>query len=177
MLETERLILEPIREKHHQVINTEIRKSHTALSRWLFWVNPVPEIEQTLAFCQDCHKKYIEKKNLQLAIINKQNGAFIGCIGVHDFNYKGEESCFNIGYWISSDHSGKGYMLEALRALSDYSFNRLGANKLYITNDSENLTSNKLAKNAGFTLIETINQHIKNTEGNLRDTNVYRLTR
>lgn len=176
MLETERLILEPIREKHHQVINTEIRKSHAALSRWLFWVNPIPRIEETLAFCQDCYKKFIQKENLNLAIFKKEDGAFIGCIGVHDFNYKGEKNSFNIGYWIGSDYSDKGYMSEALKALCDYSFEELAASKLYITNDVENLPSNKLARKIGFTLIETIHENIINTEGKLRDTNVYSLT-
>ena len=69
----------------------------------------------------------------------------------------------------------KGYMLEALKALCNYSFEKLEASKLYITNDSENIPSNKLAKNAGFILIETINKHVKNAEGVLRDTNVYEL--
>lgn len=176
MLETEKLFLEPIKEDHYKVINAEIRKSHAALSRWLFWVNPMPKLEETLIFCQNCHKKFIQKENLQLAIFNKADGVFMGCIGIHDFNYKGEKNSFNIGYWIGTDYSGNGYMLEALRALSNYSFEKLGAKKLYITNDSENLPSNKLAKNAGFALIETINRHIKNVNGELRDTNVYSLT-
>lgn len=176
MLETERLLLEPIQEEHYRIINAEIRKSHAALSRWLFWVNPVPEIEETLAFCQDCHKKYLQKESLQVAIFNKENGSFIGCIGVHDFNYKGEKNSFNIGYWIGADYSGKGYMSEALKALCDYSFEKLGACKLYITNDAENLPSNKLARKVGFTLVETIFEHIKNTKGEIRDTNVYSLT-
>lgn len=176
MLETERLLLEPIQEKHHKIINAEIRKSHAALSRWLFWVNPVPKIEETLAFCQDCYNKFMRNENLQLAIFNKEDGAFIGCIGVHDFNYKGEKNSFNIGYWIGSDYSGRGYMSEALKALCDYSFEKLGATKLNITNDAENLPSNKLAKKVGFKLVETIHKHIENTEGELRDTNVYSLT-
>ena len=176
MLETERLLLEPIQEQHHKIINAEIRKSHAALSRWLFWVNPVPKAEETLAFCQDCYKKFMRNENLQLAIFNKEDGAFIGCIGVHDFNYRGERNSFNIGYWIGSDYSGKGYMSEALKALCDYSFEKLGASKLYITNDAENLPSNKLARKAGFTLVETMREPIKNTEDELRDTNVYNLT-
>lgn len=176
MLETERLLLVPIQEEHHKIINAEIRKSHAALSRWLFWVNPVPKIEETLSFCQDCYKKFMKNENLQLAIFNKEDRAFIGCIGVHDFNYKGEKNNFNIGYWIGSDYSGKGYMSEALKALCDYSFKELGATKLNITNDAENLPSNKLAKKAGFKLVETICKHIKNTDGELRDTNVYSLT-
>ena len=67
-------------------------------------------------------------------------------------------------------------LAEALEALCDFSFNKLHATKLYITNDSENLPSNKLAIKAGFTLIDTIHKHIKNTDGELRDTNVYSLT-
>lgn len=176
MLETQRLLLEPIREEHYIMINSEIEKSHAVLSKWLFWVNPMPSREQTRAFCHDCYKNFSENKNLQLAIFVKENGTFIGCIGVHDFNYKGEKDNFNIGYWIGSAYSGKGYMLEALSALCNYSFEKLKASKLYITNDSRNLRSNKLAKSAGFKLIEVIKNHVIDTQGKMRDTNVYTLT-
>ena len=100
----------------------------------------------------------------------------MGCIGIHDFNYRGEEGSFNIGYWIGSDYSGKRYMSEALRALRDYSFATLGARKLYITNDPRNEPSNRLAIGAGFALIETIPKHIKDTADEPRDTNVYSLS-
>lgn len=177
MLETEQLLLQPIQEKHHKIIHAEIIKSHTTLSKWLFWVTPLPKIEQTLAFCQDCYKKFLQKENLQLAIFNKKDRSFLGCIGIHDFNYQGEKNNFNIGYWIGSDYSGKGYMTEALNALCDHAFTKLGAEKLYITNDSENLPSNQLAKKTGFKLVNTIKNHIKNNEGTFRDTNVYILSK
>ena len=176
MLETERLRLIPIQEEHHEVINAEIIKSLASLSKWLFWVRSGPTIEETRTFCIECHRKFLAKENLQLAIFSKVSGAFIGCIGIHDFNYEGEKNSFNIGYWIGSEYAGKGYMLEALKALCEYSFAELGASKLYITNDPANFSSNKLAMNAGFTLIETISKDIGHTGAEPRDTNVYRLT-
>ncbi|MFT4058385.1 MAG: GNAT family protein [Legionella sp.] len=177
MIETERLLLEPIKEEYYQVLNKEIKKSHSFLSQWLFWVTPIPTEEETKAFCIDCHEKYLRNENLQLAIFDKTHKVFMGCIGIHSFNYKNEKNSFNIGYWMGTDFSHQGYMSEALKALCDYSFKTLGATKIYITNDAENMPSNKLAKNSGFLLIESIKNHIKNVNGEHRDTNVYCLSK
>lgn len=173
MLETERLHIKPISEEHSEVINNEIRKSQPTLSRWLFWARTLPDLDKTRDFCRECDRKFREKESLEMGIFNKNDGAFMGCIGIHNFNYKGEEKSFDIGYWIGAEYARQGYMLEALKALSHYAFEELGAKKLSITTDAENIASNKLALKAGFLLTDTIEKDGTYGADEERNTNIY----
>ena len=113
---------------------------------------------------------------MQLAISNK-NDDFIGCIGVHNFSYNDTYGYLDIGYWINTEHTKKGYMLEALIGLIKYLNQNIQYKKIFITTDVDNLSSNRLAEKAGFTLLETKTNDLKKPNGKYRDTNIYFLDR
>ena len=173
MIETERLYLEPLHEGHYRRLNDLITASYEQLKNWLYWLDHIPSPEETKNFCMMSYQSYLNKENMQLIILRKEDNKIIGCIGVHNFKYLDQDNCFDIGYWISSSYSKNGYMLEALRKLVSYCFDGLGASKLYITTDVKNIRSNNLAIKAGFKLSHTIKKHMLKPDGKHRDTNFY----
>ena len=56
----------------------------------------------------------------------------------------------NLGYWIRSDLSGRGFATEAARAVIDFAFGELDLNRLELVADVDNLASQRVAEKAGF---------------------------
>ena len=63
-----------------------------------------------------------------------------------------DASAGNIGFWLSEDHQGRGYMKEATTALHNHAFEVLGFDKLMIMNAGDNTASRKLREKTGAVL-------------------------
>jgi RimJ/RimL family protein N-acetyltransferase/uncharacterized glyoxalase superfamily protein PhnB len=69
----------------------------------------------------------------------------IGFIGFH-----GNTDVAGIGYILHRDYWRRGYGTEALRAVVDYGFNRLGLDRAELWIDEDNVASRRLAEKVGF---------------------------
>lgn len=76
------------------------------------------------------------------------DGRFAGGVGltIEPFGVRAE-----IGYWISSEFEGKGYITRACRALIDLAFNELGVHRVVIRAGTENHRSRAIPERLGFT--------------------------
>ncbi|MED7788633.1 GNAT family N-acetyltransferase [Francisella sp. 19X1-34] len=173
IIKLKRIYLEPIQEKHAIKMNGAINKSYFELKEWLYWLDKRPTKTDSLEFCKKTYQDFLDKSSMQFAIINNENNDFIGCIGVNTFNYQNNSEHLEIGYWINTQYTKKGYMLEALLGLIEYIKRNIQYTNIVITTDTANISSNKLAINAGFSLFETKFNDIKKPNQEYRDTNVY----
>lgn len=90
-----------------------------------------------------------EKYNIQYwPIFNLENGAAVGCCGLHPWDDKVE-----LGYYLLPQYWGKGYASEAARAVVRYAFVQLKIEPLYAQPHTDNESSKKLLENLGFTRI------------------------
>jgi RimJ/RimL family protein N-acetyltransferase len=85
---------------------------------------------------------------LQLAVHERASGILIGDIALH--RSKDEESVFEIGFTIASQHQGQGFATEAVSRLMDSLFSEVGAKKLIAATDRRNTPSIKLLLKLGF---------------------------
>ena len=77
---------------------------------------------------------------------------------------------FEIGYWLRSSTVGKGYITEAVEALTQAAFQHLHAERIIIRCDSRNVRSARVAERAGYTLEATLRRDARAPDGSLRDT-------
>lgn len=82
---------------------------------------------------------------LQLAVCLKE-GQMIGDIGIHFL----EENQIEIGYTLSPKYQGKGYALEAVKAVINYSFSEWKKHRITASVDPDNIHSVKLLERIGF---------------------------
>jgi RimJ/RimL family protein N-acetyltransferase len=75
----------------------------------------------------------------------------IGCCGIRPFNSEANSS--EIGFHLRKKYWGMGYASEAAKAVIDYSFNSLKADKLYAGHHPQNEASKKLLTKLGFRYI------------------------
>lgn len=84
-------------------------------------------------------------------IFDPSTEELIGCCGVRPF--KNECHAYEIGFHLRKRFWGIGYASEAAKAVIDYSFSVLKAEKLYAGHHPQNEASKKLLKKLGFRYI------------------------
>ena len=84
-----------------------------------------------------------------LAVCLKETGKLIGYITLNE-SKKEDDLEFNIGYCFNFDYHGNGYATEGCRALIDYAFEQLGADRVITGTAAENRASCRLLERLGF---------------------------
>ncbi len=83
---------------------------------------------------------------LQFAVCLK-DGQIIGDVGIH---FPDSQVQAEVAYTLSPAYQGKGYALEAVKALVDYLFGTLKKHRVYASVDPRNVPSYKLLEKLGF---------------------------
>ena len=109
-------------------------------------------------------------------LLLKESDTIIGSSGLHRIDWSVPK--FEIGYWLCTSHSGKGYMTEAVNGISAFAFEQLGAKRVEIRCDILNERSAAVARRTGFlhegTLKAEARHHLTNE---LRDTMIFAKTK
>jgi ribosomal-protein-alanine N-acetyltransferase len=85
-----------------------------------------------------------------LGIEKKDEGRLLGHVGLSPF-----EDFMEIGYGISEEFLNQGYATEAVSALSDWSFDHGGLDRVFGLVDTENFASRRVLEKCGFKYIES----------------------
>ncbi|OWA34149.1 N-acetyltransferase [Saccharibacillus sp. O16] len=98
-----------------------------------------------------------EQTGLRWMIEDRESGAFVGTCGF--LGLEREHNRMEIGYDLTRAHWGRGLMPEAIRAVLDFGFGSLHANKIEARVDPDNAASIRLMEKLGFTLEGRLRQH------------------
>jgi ribosomal-protein-alanine N-acetyltransferase len=115
------------------------------------------------AFIENIKKGYSDNNTYYWALGLKDNPALIGCICF--WNFSKNNTVAETGYEMLPEHYGKGYMQEALEAISQYGFHVLKLAAIEAYTHRDNTSSKNLLERNGFVLCES------KVDGNV-DTNV-----
>ena len=170
-LETERLIIRAPRPGDGAAANEAIHESLAELEPWMPWVHPAPTPEETEAHYRQGAAAWQTRENLPLLLFRKGDGRFVGGSGLHNIDWSVPR--FEIGYWIRTSLSGQGYMTEAVKAITEFAFDMLDAQRIEIRCDVRNERSAALAQRAGYVLEARLRRLMRGVDGTLRDMLVY----
>jgi ribosomal-protein-alanine N-acetyltransferase len=98
------------------------------------------------------------RTKFQLAI-TLPSAALIGSCGVRVTSVKDKQATF--GCELSRAHWGRGYALEASKAIINVGFNKLDLHKIYAETNSENLAAVRLAQKLGLRVEEKLRENIE----------------
>lgn len=170
--ESERLLIRMPQIEDALDVWTAIHYSQKSLAEWMPWAKELPKLEDTEETLRLAVADFITRKDLRLHLFLKETGEFIGSSGLHRINWRVPK--FEIGYWLSSDAEGKGYMTEAVAAITDFAFQALKARRVEIRCDEENMKSRMVAERTGFELEGILKNDTVGLDGkNLRNTCIY----
>ncbi len=104
--------------------------------------------EDAVRFIEKAKTGYENNQEYHFGIHLRENGELVGAVGI--FNIDKESRTCEIGYWIGKNYWGKGYTKEAVSALVEFAFKKVGVDKIYANVFSFNLRSINLLLGLGF---------------------------
>tara|TARA_B100000963_G_scaffold176614_1_gene153625 strand:- start:403 stop:984 length:582 start_codon:yes stop_codon:yes gene_type:complete len=110
----------------------------------------------------------------QFFIFDKSE-TLLGSITVENIR-KGPSDAATLGYWLGKQHTGKGFMREAVLNIIDFSFTRLTISRLEAATLPENKSSRRLLEKVGFKY-EGVGQSYLQINGRWRNHVLYGLLR
>lgn len=157
-LVSKRILIRPAVLQDAFALNQAIAHSLTTLQLWMDWAfkhQTLKDTERYLNYTVDCwHNE--NPKELPLLIFNADQTELMGSIGLNAIDW--QIPCFEIGYWISQNYTGKGFITEAVNILTQFVFLKWNAKRVEIRCDSENTKSQAVAERLNFAL----EAHFKN---------------
>jgi RimJ/RimL family protein N-acetyltransferase len=147
---TERLLIRKPLPGDGKAVYEAMQASLNELKPWMPWAHTNQSVQDVEANIRDSIAKFITREDLRLHLFNKETGEFIGSSGLHRINW--DIPKFEIGYWIDSRFTGRGYITESTDAITKFAFTELNAKRVEIRCDSKNIKSRAIPEKLGFTL-------------------------
>ncbi|MDQ1146442.1 RimJ/RimL family protein N-acetyltransferase [Bacillus sp. SORGH_AS 510] len=175
-LTTERLLIRKPMPGDGKAVYDAMQASLTELKEYMPWAHRNQTVEDVEVNMREAHAKFLTREDLRLHLYDKETREFIGSSGLHRINWSVPK--FEIGYWIDTRHSGKGYITEATHAITEFAFTELKARRVEIRCDSNNSKSRAIPEKLGFTLEGILKNDGLSADGiEIRDTCVYAKTK
>lgn len=147
-IETPRLILRNVLPGDGKAMFEAKAESMAELKLWMPWAKDLGTIEDSEIVARENHAQFILRKDMMILGFEKSTGRFVIGTGLHRFDW--ERRHFEIGYWVRTSETGKGYAGEAANALTRYAFLELGARKVMIHHAGGNDGSRRVIEKLGF---------------------------
>jgi [ribosomal protein S5]-alanine N-acetyltransferase len=176
-METERLFLRPYRSGdgilYYQV--SQRNRSHLAkyeAGNILMQIETEEEAERVI---QRLIARWDSEEAFFLGAFQKETKEFVAQIYIGLVNRDLPE--YEIGYIADVDHEGKGYVTEAARGALHFVFEQLGAHRVCLECDDQNLRSLRVAERCGFVKEGHIRENRRNSDGSISGTVHYSILR
>ena len=174
-METRRLVLRPPQAGDEKaLLHAAIAESLPELRRYLAslpWVAGEQTVASAEIYCRNAQANFLARKDLPFLVIEKNTGQLVGATGLHRTVWAIPKT--EIGYWGRVSRAGNGFIGEAVLALADYAFARLGAVRVEIITDEENTAARRVAERCQFVLEGILRNERRAPDGTLRNTCLY----
>lgn len=171
LLATERLILRPPAAADADDLLAAVTASYPELHRWMEWARGPYGIEQARQFCSDARDGYDDGEHFMALLTLAADDTIIGSAGM--LTRDKAVPSFEIGYWVHTEHTGRGYATEATEALTRLAFEDCGSRRVEVRMDDRNRRSRAVAERLGFELEGMLKSHRRDNEGHLSGTLIY----
>lgn len=128
---------------------TAIRTSQPELARWLPWADPMPSRDAELEVLRQGEIAFDAGEVFGYFIYEPATSELVGGGGLPRWIGPGG---IEIGYWVRSDRTGRGYATAAARALTEAAFDHLGVDYVEIHMDQANHASAAVPPKLGYLL-------------------------
>lgn len=177
-IETERLLLRPLRPGDGAMIHASVLETLDDLRRFpasMQWAMHEHLAETTEEFARRGAANWIIRADFPMLATHRDGGEHVGNVGIHRFNWT--TRVFEIGWWRRKRFQGQGLITEAARALTEFAFVQLGARRVWCLCDDENARSWRVAERLGFEHEGTLKSERCDPDGTRRTMRVYATTR
>lgn len=171
LISTDRLELRAPDLSHVAELTQAVRDSLPELKLWMVWATDDYNEEGCESSLREAIAAFVTKRDLRYHVFEKATGRLIGSTGLHRIRW--DVPRFEIGYWLTSPRTGNGFTTEAALALTRIAFQQLGAKRVEIRCDDQNLASAAVAVKCGYTFDGVLRNYTLGVDGNPRSERVY----
>ena len=144
-IKTDRLVLRKLTQDDLYDVNEYA--SSEELTRYLRWT-PHLNLHETKGYIEFMQKRYRKGLHAEWGVALADTGKVIGTCGFSGVDIA-NESC-ELGYVLSGEYRGQGYMTEAFGAVLNTAFRTLGAHRVTLQILQGNTASEHFAQKNGF---------------------------
>jgi RimJ/RimL family protein N-acetyltransferase len=145
----ERLLLRPFRAGDAELICEAVLESIDEFVPWLPWCHRQYSIDDTRAFLDNRANAFQNDGEYAFAIVERSGNRFVGACGVNQIDRVNARA--NLGYWVRTAATGRGYASEATLVLARWAFNALELARIEIVAAVGNAASQRVAEKVGAT--------------------------
>jgi ribosomal-protein-serine acetyltransferase len=131
-----------------------VRNSLPQLKPFMPWAHDGYDVADSRSFIEQSAKEWAEGSAFYYAVFTKA-GELVGSCGL--MTRMGADT-LEIGYWIHSGHTGRGYASAAAIAVSRVGLALPGIERMVIRHDAANPASGAVAAKAGFREVERVHR-------------------
>jgi len=146
--ETERLLIRMPEPDIAADVHAAIHETWDDLHEWMDWARERPSLKQCRQYLRDARAKFLAREDLPLHLLLKGAGTYVGGSGLHRIDWTVPK--FEIGYWVRARFARQGYVTEAVRGITAFAFDVLGAQRVEIRCDVNNVRSAAVPRRLGF---------------------------
>ncbi|GCE48743.1 RimJ/RimL family protein N-acetyltransferase [Thermosporothrix hazakensis] len=172
-LRGERVTLRPFRESDIAPYFEALSESRAQLRPWLAFADAYQTLEEVRPWIMRGMANWLLREDMPLHMWDTCTGRFLGGFGIHPHDW--DAGSFELGYWLRTSATGRGYVTEAVRLATDFLFTELQANRVFIRCDERNVRSAAIPRRLGFQFEGCLRNAQRATNGSLASIQVYSL--
>jgi len=128
------------------------------LRPWMPWAQAEPSVAEHIELLTDGHAKFEAGTEWQFVLLDPDDGRVVGAAGLH---HRHGPDIVEIGYWVRTDTTHRGYATMASRALTTAAFTHLDyVDEVEIRMDAGNHRSAAVPPRLGFRHTGEVEQEI-----------------
>jgi RimJ/RimL family protein N-acetyltransferase len=147
IIESNNFRLEKININRVEELFKTVDNNREYIMPFLGWVPYVNEVQDSADFIDRELEKWSENKAFVYMIIDNESNKLAGLVDVHNVKLKNKSAEF--GYWLSKNHSKKGFMTNSVKAMEEVLFSK-GFHRLVIRAVDTNMNSRNVAIRLGY---------------------------
>ena len=118
------------------------------LREWLPWLDATRSVEDEKAFISNSLEEYQKREGVFYTI--RLEGRIIGTISLNWIDWGNKAA--GVGYWLSKNHTGNGYVTKSCIRLMEHCFDDLSLHRFVLEAAVDNIPSCEIAERIGMRL-------------------------
>lgn len=120
--------------------------SRTEIEPWMDWAHPGYSRRDAIDWAARSWQGWASGKAYEFVSVLADTGQVVGTIGLNQIaGHKG-----NLGFWVHTAHTGRGYCTSAARQVARAAFEHVGLARVYLRHVVGNEGSRRVAEKVGF---------------------------
>jgi RimJ/RimL family protein N-acetyltransferase len=134
--------------------------SYAELHRWMVWCQTMPTREAMLTFLGEDEGEFEADQRWGYSLFERASGELVGSAGLRRASGT-EADVLEIGYWVRSDRTKRGFATTATRALVDAGFKYVPhVTRIRISMDAANEASAAVPRKLGFNFLGEVQREV-----------------